>query len=226
MSLSHLLEDYLHCHAEQYSFSSVNYLNTSAPPYFFYERKHNPLIIYDSVAGNDTRRAKIRNFNDFAVDVNASALPQWMFVTPNMVDDGHDTTIDFAGNWVDFWLAPLLNDTNFNDNRTLILLTFDETETYTINNQILALLLGGAIPDGARGTVDSTYYTHYSSISTVEANWGLGSLGRGDTNKYVPSSQPTHKLTSDPAVALQDALERLLIRRQRDELHKPRRLRG
>ena len=100
-----------------------------------------------------------------------------------MVDDGHDTTIDFAASWVEYWLFPLLNDTNFNDNRTLILLTFDETETYTINNRIFAVLLGGAIPDGSRGTVDSTYYTHYSSLSTVEANWGLGSLGRGDTNK-------------------------------------------
>ena len=184
-------DDYLSrsCSCQQYSYSSVNYLDTSQPPYTFWVRKHDPLIVYDSVASVDSRRTRIRNFNDFAVDVNASALPQWMFVTPNMVDDGHDTTIDFAGDWVDFWLAPLLNDTNFNDNRTLILLTFDETEMYNINNHIFALLLGGAIPDGARGTVDSTYYTHYSSLSTVEANWGLGSLGRGDTNKYVSFPQ-------------------------------------
>ncbi|KAH9016783.1 hypothetical protein EDB85DRAFT_2204763 [Lactarius pseudohatsudake] len=102
-----------------------------------------------------------------------------------MINDGHDTTIDFAGQWVDYWLAPLLNDTNFNDNRTLILLTFDKTETYTVNNRIFAVLLGGAVPESARGTVDSTYYTHYSSLSTVEANWGLGSLSRGDTNKTL-----------------------------------------
>jgi len=102
-----------------------------------------------------------------------------------MVDDGHDTTIDFAGEWVDYWLLPLLNDTNYNDNRTLILLTFDETETYTVNNHIFALLLGGVVPESAHGIVDSTYYTHYSSLSTVEANWGLGSLGRGDTNKTL-----------------------------------------
>jgi hypothetical protein len=108
-----------------------------------------------------------------------------MWVTPNMLDDGHDTTIDYAANWTSFWLGGLLNNTNFNDNRTLILLTFDETETYTTNNHIFALLLGGAIPESARGTIDSTYYTHYSSLSSVEANWGLGSLGRGDTNKTL-----------------------------------------
>ena len=33
-----------------------------------------------------------------------------------------------------------------------------------------------------KNTTDDTFYTHYSSLSTVEANWGLGSLGRGDTN--------------------------------------------
>ena len=80
---------------------------------------------------------------------------------------------------------PLLNDTRFNDNKTLILLTADENETANINNRVFNLLLGGALPQSLRGKTDSTYYTHYSSLSTVEANWKLGSLGRGDTNKLV-----------------------------------------
>ncbi|KAI9438814.1 phosphoesterase family-domain-containing protein [Lactarius indigo] len=170
---------------EGVNFFSTNYLNTPAPVYSFYVREHNPTIFYDSVASVASRRALHRNFNDFAIDVNASVLPQWVFVTPNIVNDGHDTSIDFAAQWIEYWLVPLLKDTNFNSNRTLILLTFDENETYSINNRVFALLLGGAVPDSARGTVDSTYYTHFSSLSTVEANWGLGSLGRGDTNKTL-----------------------------------------
>jgi hypothetical protein len=170
---------------EGYNYTSKNYVNTSAPGYVYYVRKHNPTIIYDSVASVPSRLARHRNFNDFAADVNASALPQWMFVTPNMVDDGHDTSVDYAASWLQYWLFPLLNDTNFNDNGTLIVLTFDENESYTENNCVLALLLGGAVPSRARGTTDSTYYTHYSLLSTVEANWGLGSLGRGDTNKTL-----------------------------------------
>jgi hypothetical protein len=46
-----------------------------------------------------------------------------------MVDDGHDINIDLADQWVDYWLLPLLEDTKFNENLTLIPLTFDETET-------------------------------------------------------------------------------------------------
>jgi len=64
-------------------------------------------------------------------------------------------------------------------------LSFDENESYTENNCVLTLLLGGAVPESARGTTDPTYYTHYSLLSTVQANWALGSLGREDTNKTV-----------------------------------------
>jgi hypothetical protein len=158
-------------------------LNASAPPYTFYVRKHNPTMIYDSVATVPSRLALHRNFNDFAADVNASALPQWMFITPNLVNDAHDTSIDFASQWLEYFLLPLLQDTRFNDNKTLILLTFDENETETENNQVYSLLLGGAVPTGLHGSTDPTYYTHYSAMSTVESNWGLGSLGRGDANK-------------------------------------------
>ena len=118
------------------------------------------------------------------------------FVTPNMVNDAHDTTIDFAASFLSYWLEPLLSDERFNDNCTLILVTFDENENYDINNNIFAVLLGGAVPEELRGTVDTTYYTHYSSMSSVQANWGLGSLGRGDTDPCVPLLVLTSNLVS------------------------------
>lgn len=93
-------------------------------------RKHNPAIIHDSITHVPERAARIRNFNDFAADINASALPQWIFVTPNMVNDGHDTTIDYASSWLEWWLVPLLKDKRFNSGEgrdgTLVVLTFDE----------------------------------------------------------------------------------------------------
>ncbi|THH26371.1 hypothetical protein EUX98_g7812 [Antrodiella citrinella] len=170
---------------QEYNYTQPNYLNSSAPPYTYWVRKHNPPVLYGSVSTVPERLTKIRNFNDFAVDVNASAIPQWNFITPNMVNDAHDTDIDFASDWLESWLVPLLSNPNFNDNKTLILLTFDENESYDINNRIYSILLGGAVPENLKGTNDSTYYTHYSILSSVEANWELGSLGRQDTNKTV-----------------------------------------
>ncbi|KAH7906327.1 phosphoesterase family-domain-containing protein [Hygrophoropsis aurantiaca] len=165
-------------------YEGYNYTNQD-DGYTYYVRKHNPLIIYDSVSQNTTRSARIRNFNDFAVDLGNNTISQWVFVTPNLRNDGHDTTVAFAAEWLNYWLVPLLEDPNFNTDRTLILLTFDENETYTINNQVYAILLGGAIPTTLRNTTDSTFYTHYSTLTTVEANWDLGNLGRQDTNKTV-----------------------------------------
>ncbi|KAI8989103.1 phosphoesterase family-domain-containing protein [Trametes punicea] len=164
-----------------FNYTQPNYL-TGQGNYTYYVRKHNGLIIYDSVANVTSRALRIRNFNDFANDLHANVIPQWLFVTPNLVDDAHDTTIDFAGDWLNYWLVPLLQDPNFNTNRTIIIVTFDETELYTTNNRVYTLALGNGVPKKLWGTTDDTFYTHYTALSTVEANWGLGALGRGDTN--------------------------------------------
>ncbi|GBE83474.1 phosphoesterase family-domain-containing protein [Sparassis latifolia] len=167
-----------------YNYTSYDYVSGTGN-YTYYVRKHNPLIIFDSVSNVSERALRIRNFNDFANDINHGPLSQWTFITPNLVNDGHDTTITYMANWTEYWLLPLLRNPNFNDNRTLIFVTFDETETYTINNRIYALALGGALPANLVNTTDDAFYTHYSAISTVQANWDLQSLGRQDANKTV-----------------------------------------
>lgn len=168
-----------------FNYTQPNYVNPSAGNYTYYVRKHNPLILADSVAGVPERALRIRTFDDFAVDLNASALPQHVYITPNLVNDAHDTNIDFTSSWLEYFLVPLLQDEKFNNNRTLILLTFDEAEQYSHQNRVYSILLGGALPQNLTGQTDSTYYTHCSTLSTVEANWGLGSLGRCDTNKTL-----------------------------------------
>lgn len=125
-------------------FESLNYNDPNEDDYPYYMRKHNPLIIYDSVVGVPERAARIRNLNDFANDITNGSLPQWIWVTPNMVNDAHDTTIDFAASWLEYWLVPLLEDERFNDNRTLILVTFDETENYDIQNNIYSVVVGAS----------------------------------------------------------------------------------
>ncbi|KAJ7842566.1 phosphoesterase family-domain-containing protein [Mycena olivaceomarginata] len=168
-----------------FMFSAPNYASPESAPYPYYMRKHNPLIIFDAISQNAERAKRIRTFNDFANDVVNGSLSQWIFVTPNMVSDAHDTTIDFAASFLEYWLLPLMTDPRVNGENTLILLTFDENHTSTEQNRVFALAMGTAIPLNLRGTTDDTLYTHYSAISTVEANWNLKSLGRQDTNATV-----------------------------------------
>ncbi|KAI3324443.1 phosphoesterase [Xylariaceae sp. AK1471] len=147
-----------------------------------YVRKHNPLISYDSVATDVNRLAKTKNFTLFDRDLAANTLPQWMFITPNMTNDGHDTSVTVAGSWARRFLEPLLSDQNFNNDRTLIILTFDESENYLAANRVFTVLLGNAIPSSKIGTTDSTRYNHYSLAKTVEDNWSLGNLGENDVS--------------------------------------------
>ncbi len=69
-------------------------------------------------------------------------------------------------------------------NNTLVLVTFDENSSYAKQNKVFTFLVGDAV---ARlvGTTDDSYYNHYSEISTVQANWGLHTLGRWDVGANV-----------------------------------------
>ncbi|KAF2709449.1 phosphoesterase-domain-containing protein [Pleomassaria siparia CBS 279.74] len=149
-----------------------------------YVRKHNPAVLYDSVADQSVRLAKIKNLTQFNADLNANTLPQWMFITPNMTSDGHDTTVTVAGTWSRAFLEPLLANKNLMNN-TLVLVTFDENHTYTTQNRIVGILLGDSIPASLIGTTDDTYYNHYSEMASVQANWGLNTLGRWDVGANV-----------------------------------------
>lgn len=148
-----------------------------------YVRKHNPAVSY-IVNQTPARLSKMKNTTLFYEDLKNNALPQWMFITPNMTSDGHDSSITVAGEWAHGFVQPLLNNTNFMQ-KTLLLITWDENETYTDKNQVLGILLGDAVPRELVGTIDSNYYDHYSEAATVEANWGLHTLGRWDVGANV-----------------------------------------
>ncbi len=51
-----------------------------------YVRKHDPLILFNSVTNNATRLSLIKGFDSFASDVAGQTLPQWSFITPNMTN--------------------------------------------------------------------------------------------------------------------------------------------
>ncbi|KAF9351739.1 hypothetical protein BGX26_010328 [Mortierella sp. AD094] len=150
-----------------------------------YFRKHNPFIMHDSIALNSTRCQNVVPATQLNVDLNSTdPLPNYMFYTPNMLNDGHNTTVKNASIWLSEFLPPLMNNTKFMNN-TLVVLTFDEVEDYNNPaNNVFTLLLGDAVKD-LKNTTDNTFYTHYSLLSTIESNWGLGNLGRNDVNKNL-----------------------------------------
>lgn len=112
-----------------------------------------------------------------------------MFYSPNEINDGHNTTVRDASLFLSSFLPSLQTSPAFLSTNTLIFITFDETDDYTIrDNLVYTLLLGSndfVIPQSLKNTTDNTFYTHYSLLSTVESNWDLGNLGRNDANEKL-----------------------------------------
>ncbi|KAI0911388.1 phosphoesterase family-domain-containing protein [Ustulina deusta] len=149
-----------------------------------YVRKHNPFVSYDSINYHGSRLLNLVSFDEFQDDFAAGVVPQFAMMSPNMLNDGHNTTLDYATNWAREFLKPLLTDGAFAE-KTLVQLTYDETEDYSQPNRIVSLLLGNAVPESLRGSTDDTFYTHFSILSTVENNWELPNLGRFDVGANV-----------------------------------------
>lgn len=157
-------------------------------------------VSFDSVSHDGLRLGNLLSFEDFKRDLAAKTLPQYVMMSPDMNNDGHNTTLEIASKWAHDFLLPLLKDDVFNE-PTVIQLTYDESEDYTKPNQIVSLLLGNGIPKEKEGSEDKTFYTHYSVLATVENNWELANLGRYDVgaNVFQFVADKTGYKNKDPA---------------------------
>ncbi|KAJ3096798.1 hypothetical protein HDU96_000642 [Phlyctochytrium bullatum] len=142
-----------------------------------YRRKHNPFISFNSIRNNAARCGNIVPASYLDIDAKARNLPNYMFYTPNMDNDGHDTTLAYSSAWLKGFLEPKLVDPAYAD--TLFVVTYDESESYLARNQIYTVLLGKGIK--GKNLKDNTYYTHYSVLKAIEQNFQIGNMGKHDS---------------------------------------------
>jgi len=172
-----------------------------------YMRKHNPFISFVNVFNNSTRcQNTIVNSTQIIQDIQNNNLPQYMFYTPNMLNDGHDTNVAYTGTFLRGFYDNIITQL---PSGTLTLLSWDEDNVpHVIGDTLYTILIGSMIPPGSS---DSTSYNHYSVLRTVELNWNLGNLGQGDVgavpivlpplNKTIAAVTPT-----DPNVPINPSL--------------------
>jgi hypothetical protein len=147
-----------------------------------YYRKHNPFISYKNIQTNSTRCAKIVAGTQLSTDISQGTLPTFAWYTSNIKNDGHDTDVTFAGNW----LHTFLSSTGATSHFDVVLVTFDEDESDAPSNQVYTAIAGRAVTNA--GTTDNTALNHYSVLKTLETNFGLGNLGEngvGDGFQFV-----------------------------------------
>ncbi len=144
-----------------------------------YAIKHNPFIYFQPIRLNAARCSRsIVPFTQLSSDIAAGALPNFLFITPNICNDAHDCDVSVA----DAWLQKLMNQLKPALDSTgkpyLIILTWDEGQG---NHSCCGLpkLAGGRIatilisPQAKSGFQDDTPYSHYSILKTIETAWNL-----------------------------------------------------
>jgi acid phosphatase len=136
-----------------------------------YRRKHVPFLSFKSIQTPARCKEHVVNTDQF----DWHNLPNYALFTPNMRNDGHDTSLAIAADWVhNKFLKPVLDDPTLLKD-TLVVVTFDESATQS-SNHIYTVFLGGMVKPG----VDSKHYDHYNLLRTIEDNFGVSTLGAQD----------------------------------------------
>jgi Phosphoesterase family len=143
-----------------------------------YVRKHVPFLSFSNVQTNPARCARIVNAAQLSQDIQNGTLPNYSLYIPDERNDGHDTGVSYADEWLSTTFGPLLSDRRFMDG-LLFVLTFDEGKTFPSSNHVLTLLFGDSVEPGARSDKS---YNHYSLLRLVEDEFGLGTLGEKDAD--------------------------------------------
>jgi acid phosphatase len=153
-----------------------------------YKQKHNPFIYYDNVRTNAARCNKIVPFTQFATDVQTNAVPDFVWITPNMCNDMHDCPVSAGDTWLKTWVPIILQSPAWQDKGALFI-TFDEGVGMggccgnAVGGRIATLVIS---PLGRAGFSSDVQYTHYSLLRTIEAAWQLPLMGQANCDCALP----------------------------------------
>ena len=143
------------------SLPQAAYLGGDQYPYI---KHHNPFAYFDSVRNDSAQRDNIVPFTQLHSDLSANSLPDYFFVIPNDLHNGHDCpaggsncplsdrlgTID---SWLQSNLGPMLVDSYFAGNGILII-TFDESANDNTlgGGRIAVVFVGGPVKNNFQST--------------------------------------------------------------------------
>lgn len=145
-----------------------------------YVRRHDPFMNFTDISQNPRRCANVVPLTNFAADLKANQMPDFVWITPNLAHDMHNGTVAQGDSWLAGVVPQILDSAAWKDNGLLII-TWDEapdTDTSgccgdSAGGRVLTLIIGA---NSRRGYVSHVPYNHYSLLRTIEDAWGLGTL--------------------------------------------------
>ena len=151
----------------------------------YYVERHDPFAYFTDVA-NSSQKYNIVPFTELATDIANHTLPNYGFITPNLVDDAHNGTLATADQWLQKNIAPLIASPEFQKDGILII-TFDESVNTDCRpaascpalpenvggGRVATVVIGPKVKPGYRST---TFYQHPSTLKTMAMALGLTSF--------------------------------------------------
>jgi hypothetical protein len=150
-----------------------------------------PFINFSDIRGNPGRcRAHLVDLSEWPRDLGrAATTPVFAWLAADDYDDGElpgngsPKSLRVQDAWLKRTLDPLFTSPAWREERCLLILTWDESNT-TVNNHIATIVVG------SHGTVRSGYlsyrhYDHYSTARTIELALGLPNMTSNDA--YAPA---------------------------------------
>jgi hypothetical protein len=158
------------------SAAGVGHLTPQASATELYVRKHVPLLAFAPIQRDPARCARVVNAREFMRDARLGHLPNYSFYSPNMFNDGHDTSLQTSSAWLRKFVQSLEGTLGMHQ-RTLLVVTWDEgAGEEPRQNRVLTILLGDVVVPGRY----DARLTHYSLLRTIEDNFGLEPIAAGD----------------------------------------------
>lgn len=169
------------------SVSGPCYLGTS---YGVYAAKHNPFRYFTDIRSSPSLCSHLVPFTQLAPELAGppSSVPRFVWVTPNVCDDGHSCPPSEAAAWLEQFVSQLTASPAWRQGGALFV-TWDEgafgdtrraTPQGTVSptgggGHVLTLVIAPSVPPG---TVISTPLSSYALLATVERSLGLPLLGQ------------------------------------------------
>ncbi len=115
-----------------------------------YVKRHDPLSYFSDVVENSAQMQNLVLFSQFSTDLASNSLPNFSFIVPNLVDDGHDAPLQVADTWLKSQYRPLDLEPTFQKDGLLIIV-FDEaagTDTTHGGGHVAAVIISAQGKEG------------------------------------------------------------------------------
>lgn len=149
-----------------------------------YNPHYNPFVYSDTVRTSSAASANVVGFSALHRDLARGSLPRFSWIAPSVKNDGHNGSLQRSDRYASRLVPRVLRALG---PRGVLYLTWDEgarKDTRGVHGtsgggRIALIAAGGA---ARKGTTTATPANHYALLRTIEANFGLATLGQAGSS--------------------------------------------